>query len=242
MKPKATVILGVLVLGLASAFAMQSGHRSLAQRHLEARGGRAALQGLKVIERIGSFTFHGASPEVQGTYHSCIRYPDRVAVDIDAGPVQVHHVLGDFGALECDATFKTCTRAQEAVVEELTAGARTANREELDESIPENAAVEPILEGDSQVGYRYKKDDQVYEEEFSPDTGLLRRRKKGSRERRFADWRDVGGVLLPLRIEDYENGTKSFTVVLASAKHTDTPSEWCLQRFAAKAAEAKKPG
>ncbi len=51
MNPKPAVILSLLALGLASAFAPQSGHHALAQRHIEARGGSAALQELKVIER-----------------------------------------------------------------------------------------------------------------------------------------------------------------------------------------------
>lgn len=248
MKPKPTMILGVLVLGLASAFAAESGHHALAQRHLDARGGRAALQALKVIERNGSLTVHGVDPEIQGTYHTCVQYPDRVAVDVSAGPVQVHQVLGDFGALECDATFTTCSPAKESVAEELRKTAQVANREELDESIPEGVTVEPILQATTQVGYRYRKDDRIVEEEFSPETGLLRRRRNGERERLYGDWQSIGakggkdgkgGVLLPMRIEDFQDGKRSVTTALTSATHTDSPSEWCLQRFAAKAAEAR---
>lgn len=240
-------ILAILTLGFASAVAVQVDHHSLAQRHLEARGGRAALQGLKVVERSGSLTVHGASPEIQGTYHTCVRYPDRVAVDVNAGPVQVHQVLGDFGALECDATFTACSPARESIAEELRKTARVANREELDESIPEGVTVEPIVQGSAPVGYRYRKSDQIVEEEFSPETGLLRRRRNGPRERLYGDWKDiggmggVGGVLLPMRIEDFQDGRRSVTTALTSATHTDTPSEWCSQRFAARPMDAKKP-
>lgn len=243
MNPKPAVILSVLTLGLASAFAAQSGHHALAERHLDARGGRAALQGLKVIERNGSLTFHGATPEIQGTYHTCVQYPDRVAVDVSAGPVQVHQVLGDFGALECDATFTACSPAQESVAKELRDTARVANREELEESIPEGVTVEPILQGTIQVGYQYRKGDRIVEEEYSPETGLLRRRRNGERERLYGDWRSLGGkggkegkgeLLLPMRIEDFQDGKRSVTTALTSATHTEIPSEWCLQRFAAK--------
>ena len=246
MHIRSLVTPGVLVLGLASAHAAQSDHHSLAQRHLEARGGRAALQGLKVVERNGTLTVHGATPEIQGTYHTCVQYPDRVAVDVSAGPVQVHQVLGDFGALECDATFTTCSPAQESVAEELRKTAQVANREELDESIPEGVTVEPILQGTIQVGYRYRKDDRIVEEEFSPETGLLRRRRNGERERLYGDWQSIGGkdgqggVLLPMRIEDFQDGKRSVTTALASATHTASPSEWCLKRFSAKAAEARQ--
>lgn len=234
MRSKPTLALGILALDLASAYAAQDVHHSLAQRHLDARGGRAALQGLKVVERIGSLTFHGATPEIQGTYHTCVQYPDRVAVDVDAGPVQVHQVLGDFGALECDATFTTCAPAKDDVAAELRKTGQVANREELEESIPKEAAIEPILEGTAPVGYRYRKEDRIVEEEFSPETGLLRRRRNGPKERRYGDWKDIGGVLLPMRIEDFQDGKRSVTTVLTSATHTDRPSDWCLQRFSAR--------
>ncbi len=245
---KPAVTLSLLALGLASAFAAQSGHHALAQRHIEARGGSSALQGLKVIERNGSLTVHGATPEIQGTYHTCVQYPDRVAVDVNAGPVQVHQVLGDFGALECDSTFTTCSPAQESVAEELRKTAQVANREELDESIPEGVTVEPILQATTQVGYRYRKDDRIVEEEFSPETGLLRRRRNGERERLYGDWRSIGGkggmggVLLPMRIEDFQGGKRSVTTALTSATHTDSPSEWCLKRFSARPAEVRGEG
>lgn len=248
MNPGPAVILILLALDLASAFAAQSDHHALAQRHIEARGGISTLQGLKVIERIGSLTVHGATPEIQGTYHTCVQYPDRVAVDVNAGPVQVHQVLGDFGALECDATFTTCSPAQESVAEELRKTARVANREELDESIPEGVSVEPILQATTQVGYRYRKDRRTVAEEFSPETGLLRRRRNGERERFYSDWRSIGGkdgkgeVLLPMRIEDFQDGKRSVTTVLTSATHTDSPSEWCSKRFSARPAEVRGEG
>jgi hypothetical protein len=238
--------LSALALGIASAFAAQVDHHSLAQRHLEARGGRAGLQGLKVVERDGSLIVHGAKGEVQGTYHTCVRYPDRVAVEVSAGPVQVHQVLGDSGALECDATFTVCSPAEESVAEELKKTAQVANREELDESIPEGVTVEPILRDAHQVGYRYREGDRLIEEEFSPETGLLRRRRNGARERLYGDWRWIGGtegkggVLLPMRIEDFQDGKRSVTTVLTSATHTDSPSEWCSKRFSARPTEAPK--
>jgi len=244
MNPKPAVILSLLALDLSSAFAARGGHHALAQRHLEARGGSSALQGLKVIERQGSLTFHGATPEIQGTYHTCVQYPDRVAVDVDAGPVQVHQVLGDFGALECDATFTVCSPAQESVAEELRKTARVANREELDETIPEGVAVEAILQGTTQVGYRYRKDDRIVAEEFSPQTGLLQRRRNGKRERLYGDWRSIGGngaggLLLPMRIEDFQDGKRTTTTLLTSATHTASPSEWCSKRFSARPAEVQ---
>ncbi len=123
--------------------------------------------------------------------------------------------------------------------------ARTANREELDESIPEGVAVEPILKGTAQVGYRYRKDDRIVEEEYSPETGLLRRRRNGPRERIYGDWKSLGGerkVLLPMRIEDFQDGKPSVTTVLTSATHTDSPSDWCLKRFSARPAEVRGEG
>lgn len=82
------------------------------------------------------------------------------------------------------------------------------------------------------------------EEEFSPETGLLRRRRNGPRERLYGDWRGMSGregLLLPMRIEDFQDGKRSVTTVLTSATHADTPSEWCSKRFSARPAETKKP-
>jgi hypothetical protein len=206
---------------------------SLYERHIEARGGRATLEGLKVVERIGTFTFHGMSPAATGTYHTCVRYSDRAVIDIDAGPVQVHQVLGEHGPLQCDASFTSCTPATPDVITELQGTAQIANREELEKAPPTDAR--PITEGPVQVGYRYTKGDRVVEEEYSPDTGLLRRIKSGSKERHYADYRDAGGVLIPMSIEDYHDNTKMVSIALTSASHSQEASAWCKQRFAAKA-------
>lgn len=214
---------------------------NLLQRHIDARGGRAALEGLKVIERFGSFTFHGIEPAAEGTYHTCIRYPDRVVIDIDAGPVQVHQVLVENGALECEKGFEACSRARPAVEEELEGTAREANREELYGGAPAGAPVELLYENNVAIGYRYQKDDRSVEVEFDPDTGLQRRRMVGSRERHYRNWEDAGGVLLPMLIEDFENGKRTVTIELASARHTDTPSGWCSARFGARAAAGATP-
>lgn len=229
------MVFPVAAVLLASCAATVS-HQSLKERHLEARGGRAALEGLKVVERSGSFTFHGMKPEAHGSYHTCLRYPDHVIVDIDAGPVQVHQVLGDNGALECDTTFKVCSAANSDVAEDLKNTAHAANREELQDVVPPGTVPELIYEGSTAVGYRYTKEGRAVEVEFAPDTGLERRIKSGPRERRFGNWKDAGGVLLPMRIEDFSNGEKTVTITLTSAKHSDVPSEWCLARFASKVA------
>jgi hypothetical protein len=209
-------------------------------QHIDARGGRAALETLKVVERNGSFTFHGMSPEAKGTYHTCLKYPDRIVVDIDAGPVQVHQVLGDNGALECDKTFTHCSPAQPSVAEDLKNTAQTANREELQGEVPAGTTVELIYEQSTPVGYRYKKGDRLVEAEFAPDTGLERRVKSGPRERLYGDWTDAGGVLIPRQIVDFNEGIKTVTIELSEAKHTSLPSEWCLKRFAAQPSGAQQ--
>lgn len=108
-----------------------------------------------------------------------------------------------------------------------------ANREELEKQPPSNAL--PISKGTVQVGYRYTKGDQDIEEEYAPDTGLLRRIKSGSKERHYSDYRDAGGVLIPMSIEDYRDNIKVVGIALTLASHTQEPSPWCTQRFAAKA-------
>lgn len=234
---RAFAILSVAVIASCAA---EHSHQSLMQRHIDARGGRAVLENLKVVERKGSFTFHGMSPEAKGTYHTCLRYPDRVVVDIDAGPVQVHQVLGDNGAFECDKTFTQCAPAHPGVAEDLKDTARTANREELDEAVPAGAPVELFHERSQPVGYRYKKEDRVVEVEFAPDTGLERRVKNGSRERLYGGWKDAGGVLIPMEITDLNEGSKTVSIVLTEARHSSTPSQWCLERFAARTSGAQQ--
>ena len=86
-----------------------------------------------------------------------------------------------------------------------------------------------------------EKDERLFEVEFDPDTGLERRLMSGPRERRYGNWKDAGGVLLPMLIEDFRNSERTVTIELASARHTETPSEWCLARFGARAAGAQ-PG
>ncbi len=224
-------ILGVAAAINACAPSPQS-YESLKQRHIAASGGQAALEGLRVIERSGTFTLHG-SPEAQGTYHTCLKYPDQVVVDIDAADVQIHQVLGDNGALECDASFKQCSPAPPEVAEELKITARIANREELEDGRPTGSHVELIYEGKTAVGFKYEKEGQLVEVEFTPETGLERLVRNGAKERRYADWKDAGGVLIPMRIEDFEDGQKTVTVVLASARHIGQPSQWCRSRFGA---------
>lgn len=226
----------LLAVASLTASASDPSPDDLLQRHIDARGGRAALEALKVVERFGAFTFHGIEPPAEGKYHTCIRYPDRVAIDIDAGPVQVHQVLGDHAALECDRTFESCSPAPPPVEEELRSTAREANREELYDEVPANTPFELLYEGGGAVGYRYQKDERMVELEFDPESGLGRRRKVGPRERWYSDWKDAGGVLLPMLLEDFEDGEPTVTVELAWAKHTATPSEWCLARFGASAA------
>ena len=225
-----------LLLPAAFACACTSGewHESLRQQHLDARGGRAALESLRVIERTGTIIFHELGPEVSGTYHTCLHYPTRVVIDIDAGPVQVHQVLGDSGAMECDPGFDTCTVANEDVAEQLEATAEEANREELDENIPNDAVIEPIYREDRRVGYRYEDDVEIIEKEYSPETRLLLRVRKGARERRYGNWRDVDGLLMPMLIEDFVGGKRTVTVELTSATHDETPGEWCRTRFASR--------
>lgn len=218
---------------LLSGCAAQQQQLSLSERHIETRGGRAALEHLKVVERVGIFTFHGMTPAATGTYHTCVRYNDRAVIDIDAGPVQIHQVLGEHGPLECDISFKNCSAATPDVITDLQGTAQMANREELEKQPPSNAL--PISKGTVQVGYRYTKGDQDIEEEYAPDTGLLRRIKSGSKERHYSDYRDAGGVLIPMSIEDYRDNIKVVGIALTLASHTQEPSPWCTQRFAAKA-------
>jgi hypothetical protein len=223
---------GALVF--ACACASGEWHESLRQQHLDARGGHAALESLQVIERTGTITFHELSPEVSGTYHTCIHYPTRVVIDIDAGPVQVHQVRGDSGALECGPGFDTCAVAHEDVAEQLEVTAQEANREELRENIPKDAVIEPIRRDERIVGYRYEIDGELIEKEYSPESRLLLRTRKGPRERRYSNWRDVGGLLMPMLIEDLVDGKRAVTVELSSATHDVTPGKWCRTRFASR--------
>jgi hypothetical protein len=71
-------------------------------RYVASRGGSQALNAMAAVERMGWISVSGGSDGLlAGAYHTCIRYPDRVAIEIDAGPWQVAEALRAAEAVEC---------------------------------------------------------------------------------------------------------------------------------------------
>lgn len=227
---------GIAMVGCKTSAPVEV-HEELLERHIEARGGRAVLSSLQVVERIGTFTFHGIQPNPTGTYHTCLQYPDRVAIEVSAAPIQVHQILGDYGPLECDTGFQDCKPASEETAEVLSDTAQSANREELSTQFPDSSDVESIVRDERVVGYKFLKEGRLVGAEFSSETGLETIVYSGERERRYGNWEQIDAMLLPMQLEDFESGTKTVTIRLHTATHTAQPSQWCRDRFTVKPAE-----
>lgn len=114
--------------------------------YLRARGGEDALNSLGAIERIGWIsTFMGDGGLQAGTYHTCIRYPDRIAIEIDAGAFQLAQAVRADGAVECSRGFAACRPASKEVANQLIDTARHANKDLLDKKdLWRAAAVTPL--------------------------------------------------------------------------------------------------
>jgi hypothetical protein len=186
---------------------------------------------MKVVERIGWISVH-AGPQglLAGSYHTCLRYPDRVAIEIDAGAWQLAQALRADGAFECAKGFQNCNPASAEVADELRDTALHANKDLLDKSEEWRAAsVQSSIDGRA---WRLVLPSSSWAE-FDRVSGHLRGLGKGDRQRHLHQWQTVGDVTLPLRLEDYlgDDLVWANTVQLKEVTITDTPSQWCTDRF-----------
>lgn len=205
------------------------------EAYLRARGGEAALQGLVTIERIGWIATDLGSPGfAAGSYHTCIRYPDRIAMEIDAGSWQLAQALRADGAVECEHGFRACRRASETVARDLVETARHANKDLLDKSaLWREAPVTPSADG---TAWRLRLNDEKGNwAEFSRVSGHLTWQGRMKRARRYGEWRVVERVSIPFRLEDYTDGDDGRawrnTVQLKEVVISPQPSSWCTERF-----------
>jgi|CXWL01.1.fsa_nt_gi hypothetical protein len=209
---------------------------SIFERYLSGRGGQAAFDGLAVIERQGWISVD-TGPEtglLAGAYHTCLRYPDRVAIEISAGPWQVAQALRAAGAVECDPGFAACRPATDAVRDELIDTASHANKDLLDRADAWRAAtVTPSADGQA---WRLSIDGERWAE-FARDDGRLRALGIGARWRRLGQWRAVEAMTFPRRLEDFalQHGESEWrnTVHLRDVRVSAAPSAWCTERFGA---------
>lgn len=203
--------------------------------YLRARGGEAALTGLAVIEREGWISVSaGEAGLLAGSYHTCLHYPDRVAIEIDAGPWRVAQALRADGAVECGPGFRACRPASDDVANELRETAAHANKDLLDEASAWRAAlVTPTVDG---LAWRLRlAEDGARWAEFMRDGGQLRALGIGPRVRHLRQWQVVSGVSLPYRLEDYTAASGEViwtnTVQLREARISTAPSQWCVERL-----------
>ena len=202
-------------------------------RYMQARGGEAALAGMRVIERIGWIAVSaGKAGLLAGSYHTCLRYPDRVAIEIDAGPWQLAQTLRTGGTFECSAGFRECKPASGEIARELRDTALRANKELLsNKDAWRSARIAPGRDAqsirlDTQTGHGKWA-------EFDKRNGHLIAEGDESHWRRFGQWRDVGGIHVAHRLEDYAtpNGEWRNTVQLQHVVLSAQPSAWCVARF-----------
>ena len=205
--------------------------REALDTHIEKVGGREALQSLIVIEREGRFVLEKDGQSYAGSYHTCVHYPHRVAIAIDAGPVQVHQVLGHNGALECGPGFSECQTANEHIAMDLVDTAKVANREQLYMVLPAAGEYDVVDSKDS-VEFNYELHSILRGIEFYKGTGLIRSLRFNTKIRRLEDWRAVGSVMLPFSIIDRDGENEKVSVSLSTVEATGRPTSWCEQAFA----------
>lgn len=221
--------------GAAAARPVPPDASDVIDAYLQARGGKAALEGLAAIERSGSITAEIGQGRLQsGTYHTCIRYPDRIAIEIDAGPWQLAQALRKDGAVECERGFRNCRPASAETAKELADTARNANKDLLDNETAWRKATVSAANGDTAWRLTLLSP-AVRWAEFDRATGHLRWMGRGDRARRFGQWRTIEGVAIPFRLEDYgvEGADRAWadTVQLSDVRITHVPSTWCTERF-----------
>ncbi|MGE3931561.1 MAG: hypothetical protein AB7G05_15520 [Hyphomonadaceae bacterium] len=233
---------GLIFLGLAAALGCASAARPEAERappsaeavfdrYLAHRG--EGLAALRVIERIGWISVAtGEAGLLAGTYHTCLRYPDRVAVEVSAGPWNVTQALRADGPVACEPGFADCRPASQEVAAELLDTAQHANKDLLHTQAEWRAATVSL----SQDGraWRLSRDGGRWAE-FDLEDGHLRALGAPGQWRRLGRWRSAGGVTFPHRLEDYAEGDNEWrnTVELREIRVSETPSAWCVERFGA---------
>jgi hypothetical protein len=169
-----------------------------------------------------------------GPYHTCIRYPDRIAIEIDAGAWQLAQVLKRTGAFECDRGYVACKPASSDLANELADTARFANKDYLEEAEKWRRAI-VSLSGDGTAWRLTLAVGKGRWAEFDRAGGHLRWSGNSRRARRYGDWCVVEGISIPVRLEDYqiEQADRAWrsTVQLNEVRISDKPSAWCTERF-----------
>ena len=203
--------------------------------YVRARGGEDALTHLTAIERIGWISSDtGEGGLAAGPYHTCIRYPDRIAIEIDTGVWHLAQALRADGAVECDRGYQACRAASKDAARELIDTARHANKDLLEKAAAWRVA--PVTPSPDGTAWRLTLPDAAGNwAEFDRAGGHLRWLGRGKSARRFGDWRTVEGVTIPFRLEDYaiEGDERAWrnTVQLKEVLISAAPSSWCTERF-----------
>lgn len=197
-------------------------------------GGQDAMDKLHSIERIGMISNEYAQAKfAAGSYHTCIRYPDRIAIEIETASWHVAQALTKDGAIQCDDDFQACKPASADVERQLADTARYANKDLLDEA--EKWRHSTLSLSQDGKAWRLTLHGGGRWAEFDRDHRNLRWLGNKVSARRFGNWRWVQNVLIPFRLEDYalENDQRAWrsTVHLSEVRIADEPSSWCTDRF-----------
>lgn len=187
-------------------------------RHIDACGGRSALENLNTLERRGDIVFYLQEGNCQGSYYTRVAYPDKALIHIDAGNIQIHQGLVQGTAFHFDTSANNWIESGTETSVELAETARVANREILyEESQWRNGSIGADGEYILVCGKPVRGQQTLYR--FSRQSGLLVSKSRGDRMRRYGEWRNVQGMRFPFAIDDYKAGKCIQRIRLNQIRH-----------------------
>jgi len=193
----------------------------LIDHHVEATGGRVALLGLKSISRVGKIEiFSDQGKSTVFSYRTDLVYPTKLREEIKGN----NAVLVDRGTDGFSFWKRDKDQYQEETNEDqknyLRSTAERANRdilwikEEFD--VIELISKPPSWAKNSQC-LTAKKDEIIQYFCFEKETGLLVAKGGANEYRLFQKWTKTGRVMIPFRLTHFQNGKKTYEIVLTEA-------------------------
>jgi hypothetical protein len=219
MKKARFAILSIIAGLLIQPAALGQSANKIIDRYKKAAGG-GAIKRIKSTEMSGTIrTSAGAT----GTFSLKTASPDRLRIDIEAGPLKVSECYNGKSAWRLDSRGLRTLLGQEAKrlrLEALIASGRLLDlsRNRILAQAPSKASVE----GRDGVRVEVVKDDARLWLFFDAASGLLVKQERdtseGAQEIFYGDHRKVDGVMEPFSLK-IKNGPVEILVAIASVRH-----------------------